>query len=161
MDKFDSFYSGLIQDPAPWSPIEANAFAEKGPLDFADPPARPGSPGLPGVQIIWEDLSESYIYVEDLFADYDPANPSDWSMKIPVVNGSFDKLNIAYDNGTNLYEDNGGTPPLQTLYRFKLIKLTTDSNGDPLELPLSVYGQYREVTLCVDGNPRQTLIKTT
>lgn len=119
-----------------------------------------GGSGLPGIQIIWEDLSESYIYVADLFASYDPANPSDWSMKIPVVDGSFNKLGITYDSGTNLYEDDAGTPPLQTLYRLRLIELTTDSNNNSLGLPLSVYGQYREVTLCVNGYPRQTLIKT-
>jgi len=119
-----------------------------------------GGGGLLGIEIIWADQTPTFIRGADMMEDYDPDNDAYWSLVLTIGTGVFDKT-LTYDATEDLFEDDGATPPVQTKYRFRLITQGVDSEGDPVNTPISMYGQYREVTTCINGEPFQRLTKVT
>jgi len=119
-----------------------------------------GGGGLSGIEIIWADQTSTYIRSSDMLADYDPDNDSYWSLILTIGTASFDKT-LTYDSTEDIFEDDGATPPVQTKYRFRLITQGVDSEGNSVSTPISMYGQYREVTTCINGAPFQRLTKVT
>jgi len=119
-----------------------------------------GGGGLDGIEIIWADQTITYIRGDDMLAGYDPDTDSYWSLVLTIGTGVFDKT-LTYDATSDLFEDDGLVPPTQTKYRFRLITQGVDSEGDPVNTPISMYGQYREVTTCINGEPFQRLAKVT
>lgn len=119
------------------------------------------SSGLQGIEIIWADQTTTYIRGADLMDGFDKDADSYWSLVLNVVNGKFDKVVTNYDATEDIFEDDGGSPPKQTKYRFRLVTQGLDAEGDPITTPISMYGQYREVTTCINGEPFQRLTKVT
>ena len=114
---------------------------------------------LAGIEIIWADQSISFIEAADLTDTY--ADEAYWSLVLTVSSGSFDKT-LAYDATADIFTTTGTAPnEVQTKYRLRLITQYTNGDGDTVSSGISAYGQYREVTLCVNGSPRQSLIKVT
>lgn len=124
-----------------------------------------GKGRLSGIEIIWADQTSTFISSGDLFADYDPDTDSYWSLVLDVTSsGVFDNApsgGFTYDATEDLFEDDGEDPPVQTKYRFRLITQGVDSEGNSVNTPISTYGQYREVTTCINGEPFQRLTKVT
>jgi len=119
-----------------------------------------GGASLPGVEIIWADQTSTFVRADDMLDAYDPDTNSYWSLVLTIGTGVFDKT-LTYDATEDIFEDDGATPPVQTKYRFRLITQGVDSEGDPVNTPISMYGQYREVTTCINGEPFQRLTKVT
>jgi hypothetical protein len=118
-----------------------------------------GGGGLAGIEIIWADQSISFIEAADLTDTYN--NQAYWSLVLTVSSGSFDKT-LAYDATEEIFTTTGTAPnEVQTKYRLRLITEYTNGDGDPVSSGISAYGQYREVTLCVNGSPRSVLMKVT
>jgi hypothetical protein len=105
-----------------------------------------GGVGADGFEIIWQDGTSSYYSFTDALANYDPDNDAYWSIAFAVSSNAFTK-SVSYDSNTSIYDATGSS---QTVYRLRLI---SDENS------ISVGGQYREVTICQDGEPIQSLIK--
>ena len=106
------------------------------------------SSGLSGVNIIWADLTETFIPVADILQDY--GSEDYWSIVLAVFDSEFTK-SVSYDDGEELWDDTGTD---QTLYRLRVIAPNDD--GDPVTI--SNYGQFREEILCVDGKRVNILI---
>ena len=107
------------------------------------------SSNLPGIEIIWLDQSSTFFSYTELIEDY---NDEDyWSLVLDVSDNSFDKT-YDFDDTEEIFTTTGSNPETQTKYRFRLI-----SN----KKRISAYGQYREVILCINGEPRVSLIKVT
>ena len=119
-----------------------------------------GGGGLAGIEIIWADQTIEFIEAADLTDTY---NDEDyWSLVLTVSSGSFDKTSLAYDATADIFTTTGTAPnEVQTKYRLRLITQYTNGDGDTVSSGISAYGQYREVTLCINGSPRQSLIKVT
>lgn len=118
-----------------------------------------GGGGLAGIEIIWADQSISFIEAADLTSTYN--NEAYWSLVLTVSSGSFDKT-LAYDATADIFTTTGTAPnEVQTKYRLRLITQYTNGDGDTVSSGISAYGQYREVTLCINGSPRSSLIKVT
>lgn len=117
-----------------------------------------GGAGLAGIEIVWADQTESFILASDLLDGYDGEDY--WSLVLTVNSGVFDKT-TTYDATEALFEDDGGTPVSQTKYRMRLITNYLNSDGDNTSSSISMYGQYREVTTCINGEPFQRLAKVT
>ena len=118
-----------------------------------------GGGGLAGIEIIWADQSIGFIEAADLTGTYD--DEAYWSLALTVSSGSFDKT-LAYDATADIFTTTGTAPDeVQTKYRLRLITQYTNGDGDTVSSGISAYGQYREVTLCVNGSPRSSLIKVT
>jgi len=118
-----------------------------------------GGGGLAGIEIIWADQSISFIEAADLTDTYD--DEAYWSLVLTVSSGSFDKT-LAYDATADIFTTTGTAPnEVQTKYRLRLITQYTNGDGDTVSSGISAYGQYREVTLCVNSSPRSSLIKIT
>ena len=114
-----------------------------------------GGGGLSGIEIIWADQTETFIPSSDFFVDYDADTDSYWSVVFAVSNGTFTQAAPTYDEVQDLWDDVGTA---QTKYRLRLI--TQDKVADPDEnVAISVYGQYRESILCVNGEPVTVLVK--
>ena len=143
--------------------------SEDGQEDCGIPLEGAGGGGLAGIEIIWADQTSTFIRGADMMEDYDPDPDGEghlyWSLVLDVgANRLFDSeptSGFAYDASEDLFEDDGGTYPRQTKYRFRIITQGVDSEGDPVNVPISLYGQYREATIVISGAPFQTLIKTT
>lgn len=103
-----------------------------------------GGVGADGFEIIWQDGTSSYYSFTDALADYDSS--SYWSIVFAVSSSAFTK-SVSYNSSSSIYDATGNS---QTVYRLRLI---SDENS------ISVGGQYREVTICIDGEPVQSLIK--
>ena len=118
-----------------------------------------GGGGLAGIEIIWADQTIEFIEAADLTDTYD--NEAYWSLVLTVSSGSFDKT-LTYDATPDIFTTTGTAPnEVQTKYRLRLITQYTNGDGDAVSSGISAYGQYREVTLCINGSPRQSLIKVT
>jgi hypothetical protein len=118
-----------------------------------------GGGGLAGIEIIWADQSISFIEAADLTGTYN--DEAYWSLVLTVSSGSFDKT-LAYDATADIFTTTGTAPnEVQTKYRLRLITQYTNGDGDTVSSGISAYGQYREVTLCINGSPRSSLIKVT
>jgi hypothetical protein len=118
-----------------------------------------GGGGLAGIEIIWADQTIEFIEAADLTDTYD--DEAYWSLVLTVSSGSFDKT-LAYDATADIFTTTGTAPnEVQTKYRLRLITQYTNGDGDAVSSGISAYGQYREVTLCINGSPRQSLIKVT
>ena len=118
-----------------------------------------GGGGLAGIEIIWADQSIGFIEAADLTGTYD--DEAYWSLVLTVSSGSFDKT-LAYDATADIFTTTGTAPDeVQTKYRLRLITQYTNGDGDTVSSGISAYGQYREVTLCINGSPRSSLIKVT
>lgn len=128
--------------------------------DYEQPPAQEagGAAGLSGIEIIWADQEETFIPASDFFTDYDPDSPTldkYWSVVFAVSNNTFTQAAPTYDEVQELWDDVGTA---QTKYRLRLI--TQDKVADPDEnVAISVYGQYRESIICVNGDPVTVLVK--
>lgn len=118
-----------------------------------------GGGGVAGIEIIWADQSISFIEAADLTDTYN--NQAYWSLVLTVSSGSFDKT-LAYDATADIFTTTGTAPnEVQTKYRLRLITEYTNGDGDLVSSRISAYGQYREVTLCVNGSPSSALMKVT
>ena len=118
-----------------------------------------GGGGLAGIEIIWADQTIEFIEAADLTDTYD--NEAYWSLVLTVSSDSFDKT-LTYDATPDIFTTTGTAPnEVQTKYRLRLITQYTNGDGDTVSSGISAYGQYREVTLCINGSPRQSLIKVT
>jgi len=118
-----------------------------------------GGGGLAGIEIIWADQSINFIEAADLTDTYN--DEAYWSLVLTVSSDSFDKT-LTYDATPDIFTTTGTAPnEVQTKYRLRLITQYTNGGGDDVSTGISAYGQYREVTLCVNGSPRQSLIKVT
>jgi|21_taG_2_1085346.scaffolds.fasta_scaffold10639_2 hypothetical protein len=109
-----------------------------------------GAAGLSGVEIIWADQTESFFPVSDILEDYDDEDY--WSVVLAVSNGTFTQATPTYDSTSTLWN---GVGDAQTVYRLRVKTLNEDS--DPTSI--SMYGQYRESILCVNGDPVTVLVK--
>ena len=115
--------------------------------------------GLAGIEIIWADQSINFIEAADLTDTYD--DEAYWSLVLTVSSGSFDKT-LAYDATADIFTTTGTAPnEVQTKYRMRLITQYTNGDGNTVSSGISAYGQYREVTFCVNGSPRYSLVKVT
>jgi hypothetical protein len=115
-----------------------------GEIDFISANNPLTSSNLPGIEIIWNDQSSEYISYTKLMEDYDGEDY--WSLALDVSSSQFNKT-YTLDDTEDIFETSGDT---QTAYRLRLV-----SN----EKRISAYGQYREVILCIKGEPRVSLIK--
>jgi hypothetical protein len=117
-----------------------------GEIDFISANNPLTSSNLPGIEIIWNDQSSEYISYTKLMEDYDGEDY--WSLALDVSSSPlrFDKT-YTLDDTEDIFEASDET---QTAYRLRLV-----SN----KKRISAYGQYREVILCIDGEPRVSLIK--
>jgi hypothetical protein len=113
-----------------------------------------GGGGLSGIEIIWADQTETFILASDMLEDYDDEDY--WSVVLEVSNGTFTQATPTYDATQELWDDVGED---QTEYRLRLITQGLDSEGDPVNAAISMYGQYRESILCVNGDPVTVLVK--
>jgi hypothetical protein len=105
-----------------------------------------GGAGADGFEIIWEDGTTDYYSFTDALENYNSSSDTYWSIVFAVSSSAFTK-SVSYDSGTSIYDATGSS---QTVYRLRLI---SDENT------VSVGGQYREVTICKNGEPVQSLIK--
>jgi len=116
-----------------------------------------GSAGLSTIQVELADGGEIALSVPAALVDYDSALNSYWSIVFAVVNDKITTGGITYDGVADAYEyDVDG---YQTKCRLRIITELLDDEGLPFGVPISTYGQYREVTLCKNGEPVQSLIK--
>jgi len=115
-----------------------------------------GAAGLSGVEIIWADQTETFIRASDMLDNYDADTDSYWSAVFAVSNNTFTQATPTYDSTPTLWDDIGTD---QTEYRLRLITQGLDSEGDPVNTAISVYGQYRESILCVNGKRVTVLVK--
>jgi len=154
----DDFYSNLSKPQASWASFDSGEMKAGSEMAFkADVPS--GGGGLAGIEIIWADQSINFIEAADLTDTYN--NEAYWSLVLTVSSGSFDKT-LAYDATADIFTTTGTAPDeVQTKYRLRLITQYTNGDGDAVSSGISAYGQYREVTLCINGSPRQSLIKVT
>ena len=114
---------------------------------------------LAGIEIIWADQSITFIEAATLTAGH--TTEAYWSLVLTVSSGSFDKT-LTYDATPDIFTTTGTAPSLvQTKYRFRLITQYTNGSGDVVSAPISAYGQYREVKICINGIGYQTLMKVT
>ena len=165
----DPFYTFSPRPIGAWSSTDSEAYAPMSDMGFAADKPTGGSSGLSGIEIIWADQTSTYIRSSDMFIGYDPdpdgAGHLYWSLVLDVVGGVFDNTpafnGFTYDATEDIFEDDGATPPTQTKYRFRLITQGSDSEGASVNTAISVYGQYREVTTCINGAPFQRLTKVT
>jgi len=129
------------------------------PASFPDPAKDQIDHRLKGIEIIWADQTIEFIGAGDLRGGY--TDEAYWSLVLTVVSGSFDKT-LEYDDEEEIFTTTGTAPSeVQTKYRLRLITQYTNADGDNVSTGISAYGQYREVTLCINGSPRQSLIKVT
>jgi hypothetical protein len=118
-----------------------------------------GGGALAGIEIIWADQSITFIEADTLTAGH--TTEAYWSLVLTVSSGSFDKT-LTYDATSDIFTTTGTAPSLvQTKYRFRLITQYTNGSGDVVSAPISAYGQYREVKICINGIGYQTLMKVT
>jgi hypothetical protein len=115
-----------------------------GEIDFIAANNPSTNSNLPGIEIIWNDQSSTYIKHNELMEDYDGEDY--WSLALDVSSSQFDQT-YTIDDTEDIFETSDET---QTAYRLRLV-----SN----KKRISAYGQYREVILCIDGEPRVSLIK--
>jgi hypothetical protein len=154
----DDFYSKPSKPKSPWASFDSQEMKAGSDMAFrGDVPS--GGGGLAGIEIIWADQNIEFIEAADLTDTYN--DEAYWSLVLTVSSGSFDKT-IAYDATADIFTTTGTAPnEVQTKYRMRLITQYTNGDGDNVSTGISAYGQYREVTLCVNGSPRQSLIKVT
>jgi hypothetical protein len=114
------------------------------------------SSGLSLVEVQLANGSELVLSVGAAMASYDPASHVHWSIAFEVTNGKFTG-NVTYDSTEAIYGYDGSGD--QNKYRLRLITELIDGQGASYGAPISAYGQYREVTLCKNGEPVQSLIK--
>ena len=155
----DDFYSNISKPQASWASFDSGEMKAGSEMAFkADVPSGGGG-GLAGIEIIWADQSINFIEAADLTDTYN--DEAYWSLVLTVSSGSFDKT-LAYDATADIFTTTGTAPnEVQTKYRLRLITQYTNGDGDTVSSGISAYGQYREVTLCINGSPRQSLIKVT
>ena len=155
----DDFYSNISKPQASWASFDSGEMKAGSEMAFkADVPSGGGG-GLAGIEIIWVDQSVNFIEAADLTDTYN--DEAYWSLVLTVSSGSFDKT-LAYDATADIFTTTGTAPnEVQTKYRLRLITQYTNGDGDTVSSGISAYGQYREVTLCINGSPRQSLIKVT
>ena len=109
-------------------------------------PMAGGGSGAAGVEIIWADETEPlFISKSTILEDYD--DDEYWSVVLDVSENTFTK-DVSYDATDELFDDTGSN---QTVYRLRIKTLGVN---------ISALGQYREVILCINGDPVTTLIKT-
>ena len=155
----DDFYSNISKPQASWASFDSGEMKAGSEMAFEDDvPSGGGS--LAGIEIIWADQSINFIEAADLTDTY--ADEAYWSLVLTVSSGSFDKTSIAYDATPDIFTTTGTAPnEVQTKYRLRLITQYTNGDGDAVSSGISMYGQYREVILCVNGRSRSSLIKVT
>ena len=124
-------------------------------------PEEGGGASLSGIEIIWADQTTTFVRATDILDGYDPDTDLYWSLVLNVSGGVFDKVVTTFDATQDIFEDDGGTPPTQTKYRFRVITQGLDEDNNAVNAPISLYGQYREVTTCINGAPFQRLTKVT
>jgi hypothetical protein len=107
---------------------------------------------LSGIEIIWADQEETFISASDILENYDSDNDDYWSVVFAVSNNAFTQATPTYDSTQDLWDDTGTD---QTVYRLRV--KTLDGDNDPTSI--SMYGQYRESILCVNGDPVTVLVK--
>ncbi len=115
-----------------------------------------GASGLSLVEVQLANGSELTLSVSAAMANYDPENDVYWSIAFEVSSEVFTG-NVTYDDTEAIYGYDGSGD--QNKYRLRLMTELIDDEGVPYGAPISAYGQYREVTLCKDGEPVQSLIK--
>ena len=154
----DDFYYNPSKSQSSWASFDSGEMKAGSEMAFkADVPS--GGGGLAGIEIIWADQSIEFIEAADLTDTYD--DEAYWSLVLTVSSGSFDKT-LAYDATPDIFTTTGTAPDeVQTKYRMRLITQYTNGDGDDVSTGISAYGQYREVTTCINGYPRQRLTKVT
>ena len=113
-------------------------------------PVGGGAEGLSGVEIIWADQTETFIPVADILENYDGEDY--WSVVLAVSDNTFTQAAPTFDSTSTLWDDTGTD---QSVYRLRV--KTPNDEGDPTSI--SMYGQYREELLCVNGDLVTVLIK--
>jgi len=108
-----------------------------------------GGGGLEGIEIIFADQTEAFISTGTILEDYDGQDY--WSVVFGVSDGAFTQA-VSFDSTQELWDDVGDD---QSVYRLRVTTLNNES--DPTQI--SVYGQYRESILCVNGDPVTVLVK--
>ena len=151
----DSFYKFPSKLREPWSSSQSEAYAPMSYMEFDSDKATGGGGGLSGIEIIWADQTETFIRASDMLENYDEDTNSYWSAVFAVSNNTFTK-SISYDSTADLWDDVGTD---QTEYRLRLITQGVDSEGATVNTPISMYGQYRESILCVNGESVTVLVK--
>lgn len=155
----DEFYSKPRAPRAPWSSFDSEQTRAGSPMDFMADVAAGGGGGLAGMEIIWKDQSTTFVSAADMNFNYDGEDY--WSLVLAVSSGSFTKV-LAYDATEDIFETSGTAPNIvQDKYRFRLVTSYIDDDNDFVQTPISAYGQYREVIICVNGQARTILMKVT
>ena len=156
----DDFYSYRAQASAsPEGQTDYGVYDIDPPVSFPDRAKDQIDHRLKGIEIIWADQTIEFINAGDLRDGY--TDQAYWSLVLTVDSGSFDKT-LEYDATPDIFTTTGTAPDeVQTEYRLRLITQYTNGDGDTVSSGISAYGQYREVTLCINGSPRQSLIKVT
>ena len=159
----DPFYRFPSKLREPWSSSDSQEFGrDLSHMDWDDDkPSGGGGASLSGIEIIWADQTTTFVKATDILAGYDPDVDLYWSLVLNVSSGVFDKVVTTFDATQDIFEDDGGTPPEQTKYRFRVITQGLDEDNNAVNAPISLYGQYREVTTCINGAPFQRLTKVT
>lgn len=151
----DPFYRFPSKLKEPWSSTDSDAYAPMSYMEF-DSDKATGGGGLSGIEIIWADQTETFIRASDMLENYDEDTNSYWSAVFAVSNNTFTKATPTYDSTATLWDDVGTD---QTKYRLRLITQGLDSEGSAVNAAISMYGQYRESILCVNGEPVTVLVK--
>ena len=107
---------------------------------------------LVGIEIIWADETEEFISLAEILQGYD--YDEYWSVVFAVSGNTFTKA-VSYDATEALFDYTGSN---QTAYRLRIKTLGVDIPQTSVNI--SALGQYREVILCINGDPVTTLIKT-
>jgi hypothetical protein len=161
MEEHDAYEQELAYDIGEIKlALSSQRDSEDGQEDLSIGSVGGGGGGLSGIEIIWADQTETFIPSTDFFVDYDPATPTFdlyWSVVFAVSAGVMTQAAPTYDEVQEIYDDTGTA---QTVYRLRLI--TQNLVPDPdVNVPISVYGQYREITSCINGETIQRLDKVT
>ena len=107
---------------------------------------------LVGIEIIWADETEEFISLAEILQNYD--YDEYWSVVFAVSGNTFTKA-VSYDATEALFDYTGSN---QTAYRLRIKTLGVDIPQTSVNI--SALGQYREVILCINGEPVTSLIKT-
>ena len=152
----DPFYRFPSKLKEPWSSTDSDSYAPMSYMEFDSDKATGGGGGLSGIEIIWADQTETFIRASDMLENYDADTNSYWSAVFAVSNNTFTQATPTYDSTATLWD---GVGTAQTEYRLRLITQGLDSEGSAVNTAISMYGQYRESILCVNGDPVTVLVK--
>lgn len=141
----DPFYSFTPRDTTPPPPTESATYSQEPNMEFGQSST---NQGLSGITIYAQDLDAIPVFISaaDIFGEaYKNADdPENWSVEFTVTGGISDLGNPAYVADSALFDEGSEAGETQTKARIPII---VGGNAS------SLYGTYRETTICVNGYP--------